>query len=441
MAGRLQWRESVRTRIRAVPAVLAAPLVAAAACLHTGCSPAGLAAPLATVPKLDATGQTTCGVVPSPTRPLVVEWSALDRAALEARAKQGLVPVHYVGCHIEVLAECAAPARFAYAYTATTTKRDTVHIRNEDDLYSNLPLGAAKLEATLKRAGELRVDMTIVGRYAVPIASLPRNDLVGPDCARATHVISGLTVGEFNLSAAGRASLSGAAGLAIGPTASGSSTASRQELAEDGDRDACGHATGADTAPPAECAAPLRIELTPVGAFQPECPPGFQLERGVCAPPLVRECDPGADGVRAHYVEGRGCVPDRAAPVASDCPYGYVLRDGWCVPPVRVAEHAPAPRSAADDAPSVPAPPPMGPRLPGMGPDVLRAEGLYAEGDFAAAARVAMRGCEAGDGFGCGLAGDLANRGLSGEDRSRGVALIERGCKMGDPWSCTRLGR
>jgi hypothetical protein len=421
--GRLATPWSVRLR---VPVLFAVPILATAAFVHAGCAPAGLAAPLAGVPKFEPPGQTTCGVVPSPTRPLVVEWSALDRAALEARAKQGLVPVHYVGCHIEVLAECAAPARYAYVYTPTTTKRDTVHIRNEDDLYSNLPLGAAKLEATIRRGGELRVDMTIVGRYAVPIASLPRNELVGPDCGRVTHVISGLTVGEFNLSAAGRASVSGAAAFVVGPAASASSTASRQELAEDGDQEACGRATGADTAPPHECAAPLRIELTPVGVFQPVCPDGFQLEHGVCAPPLVRQCDPGA-----HYVEGRGCVPDHAAPVANDCPAGYVLREGWCVPPIARTQVA-----AAQP------PPPMTPRLPGPGPEVLEAESLYAAGDFEGATRSAMRGCDAGDGFGCGLAGDLVDRGLGGAGyRARGLGLIQRGCSMGDPWSCTRLGQ
>jgi hypothetical protein len=436
-----------------LPAILALPFLAAATFVHGGCTPAGLAAPLASVPKFEPPGQTTCGVVPSPTRPLVVEWSALDRAALEARAKQGLVPVRYVGCHIEVLAECVAPSRYTYVYTPTTTKRDTVRIRNEDDLYSNLPLGAAKLEATLERAGELRVDMTIVGRYSVPIASLPRNELVGPDCGGATHVISGLTVGEFNLSAAGRASVSAAAGFVVGPSAQGSSSASQQELAEDGDEGACGRATGADTAPPHGCAAPLRIELTPVGVSQPVCPDGFQLAHGTCAPPLVRECDEGA-----HYVEGRGCVPDHAVPIASDCPAGYRLRDGWCVPPVSTEcprgtrfvpnvgcapegtpEAPPAARSWAA-APHVTAP--IARRLPGPGPDVLEAESLYVSGDFAAATRSAMRGCEGGDGFGCGLAGDLLARGQGGAaGRSRGLGLIKRGCSMGDPWSCTRLGQ
>jgi len=98
---------------------------------------------------------------------------------------------------------------------------------------------------------------------------MPRNDLVGSDCARATHVISGLTVGEFDLSAGGRATVGATAGLLIGPAAGGRSSASEEHLAEDGDKRACDRATGSDARPPDGCAAPLRIEVTPVGAFGP----------------------------------------------------------------------------------------------------------------------------------------------------------------------------
>lgn len=412
-------------------ALLAIPLLWGAAFLPAGCVPTGLAAPLAAPPKVEIPGQSTCGVVPSPTRPLVVEWSALDRASLEARAKQGIVAVHYVGCHIEVLPECVAPPRFAYAYVSTTTKHDTVHIRNEDDLYSNLPLGAAKLEGTLKRAGELRVEMTIVGRYGAALEGLPRDELVGPDCARATHVITGLTVGEFDLSAAGRASVSAAAGLFAGPSAGGRSSSSQQQIAQDGDERACERATGSDPGPPAECAAPLRIELTPVAAFERECPEGFHVERGICAPAIVRQCDEGT-----HYVEGRGCVPDHAVPIASDCPVHFVLRDGWCMPPIASASLQGGLPLASGPASS------MAARLRGPSPEALRAEDLYASGDFGAAEQSAQRGCDAGDGFGCGLAGVIVARGLAGPiEATRGEDLLRRGCSMGDPWSCSQLGQ
>ena len=71
---------------------------------------------------------------------------------------------------MEVLASCNAPGK--YVYTAITPKRDHVAIRNEDDLYANIPLGAAKLEGKLAHSGELDVDMSIVGRYASDRASV-----------------------------------------------------------------------------------------------------------------------------------------------------------------------------------------------------------------------------------------------------------------------------
>ena len=425
------------------------PPLFAAILLHVGCAAPGLAAALVRVPKYNPPGQTSCGVVASPTHPLVVEWPALDRATLETRAKQGLVAVRYVGCDIEVLPECTAPSKYAYVYTSTTTKRDKVHIQNEDDLYSNLPLGAAKLEGTLRRKGELLVDMTIVGRYSVELASMPRNDLVGSDCARATHVISGLTVGEFDLSAGGRATVGATAGLLIGPAAGGGSSASEEHLAEDGDKRACDRATGSDARPPDGCAAPLRIEVTPVGAFQADCPAGFSLNEGSCVPLLVRECEQGT-----RYAEGRGCVPDRAVPVATDCPTGFALRNGWCVPPVSTecprATHFDQSVGCVPDVAAQRGPasrvdwPTVTPALTdlhrGLDVDVARAEDLYGAGNLAGAIESAMRGCDAGDGFGCGLAGDLLAR-ANGDaaSSSRGSTLLRRGCAMNDSWSCTRL--
>jgi hypothetical protein len=432
-----------------------------AAVLPAGCGGPGLAASLVKVPKYTPAGETTCGIVPSPSRPLVVEWPALDRAALEARAKQGLVAVRYVGCDIEVLPQCAAPARYAYAYTATTTKHDTVHIQNEDDLYSNLPLGAAKLEAKLERAGELRVDMTIVGRYAAALQGMPRNELVGPDCARATHVISGLTVGEFALTAAGRAAVAGQAQLLAKASARAASTASEEDLAQDGDAQACARATAQDGRPPDGCAAPLRIEVTPIGAFRPECPEGYRLQAGACYPELVRQCDPGT-----RFVEGRGCVPDRAVPVSNDCPAGTSLRDGWCMPLVTTACTAgmrfvsgtgcvPIDWSGAERttranerereeaaAERLDPPHPLAPYTPHpLTPEVARAEDLLAAGEVHDGIAAAVHACDTGDGLGCGLAGEWTRRGGEGvrPDAERGAGYLRRGCGLRDPWSCSRV--
>jgi hypothetical protein len=52
-----------------------------------------------------------------------------------------------------VLERCTVPAK--YNYVGGTPKQDEMEIVDEDDLYANLPFGAAKLEGRLKRSGKL----------------------------------------------------------------------------------------------------------------------------------------------------------------------------------------------------------------------------------------------------------------------------------------------
>ena len=56
---------------------------------------------------------------------------------------------------MDVLERCSVPAR--YRYLGGTRKQDRLVIRNADDLYANLPVGAAKLEGKLERSGQLTV--------------------------------------------------------------------------------------------------------------------------------------------------------------------------------------------------------------------------------------------------------------------------------------------
>jgi hypothetical protein len=237
---------------------LAALWIASAACVPN------LADQASKAPTFDRPGEAKCGVAKSQSEPLVVEWPSAARAKLEALAKTGVVAVHYTGCEMEVLASCNAPGK--YAYTAITPKRDHVAIRNEDDLYANIPLGAAKLEGKLERAGELDVDMSIVGRYASDRAVVRADELQGPDCSKATHVVSALTVGAFDFFAGSGATVSASAKTAVGGVGgSGNSQASKELLNSDGRRDSCNGATTADGKPPDGCGAILRLEVVPLG--------------------------------------------------------------------------------------------------------------------------------------------------------------------------------
>lgn len=277
--------------------VAALPLVALSLLSCAG-TVAGVGAP----PTFDPSGQTKCSVTKSQTKPLIVEWPSSDRAALESLTKRGVVSVRYEGCEMEVLSQCHAPG--GYRYSATTRKSDRVTIKDADGLYANVPLGAARLEATLAKAGELNVAMTIVGRYEADRAIETAESLDGPDCARATHVITAVTVGAFDFFAGADATVVGGAAVAnVGGR--GKIGATRELITTDGDGEACKKATRGDAQPPEGCGAFLRVEVASIKARPPVCPPGTHLAGQTCATDVSTACPAGM-----RYVEGTGCVPD-----------------------------------------------------------------------------------------------------------------------------------
>jgi hypothetical protein len=240
----------------------AAPLalVITAACGGGAGTPASrLVAP----PKYEPEGETKCKIATSQSEPLIVEWPSPARAKLEALSKsnKGLVAVRYSGCEMEVLGACKVQG--TYGYTPLTPKRDHVTVRDADELYTKIPLGAARLEGTLQRAGQLDVSMTIVGRFASDTTDF--TSLEGPDCSRATHVVSALTVGAFDFFAGGDASIAGGASV-MGAGAGGASHASRELLNSDGTEDRCNGATSNDPQPPDGCGAIVRLEVMPIDA-------------------------------------------------------------------------------------------------------------------------------------------------------------------------------
>jgi hypothetical protein len=208
----------------------------------------------------EATGQAKCGVRKSAAKPLVVEWPAAERAALESGASRGLVAVRYEGCDMEILTTCTASG--SYGYVGLTQKREGVRIRSADELYAELPVGAAGLEAKLERAGQLNVDMVIVGRKEADKTVFNERDLTGR-CDDATHVITGLTVGAFSFYTGASAEVGGAVRVGNMGVGAGSS-AGNEVLREDGSGESCVVASTADVSPPEGCGALLRVEVVPI---------------------------------------------------------------------------------------------------------------------------------------------------------------------------------
>jgi hypothetical protein len=269
------------------PLVLSLCSLGAACAPLTGCMPGGnIASHLATPPKYEPTDQAKCGVRKSADHPLIVEWPSADRATLEAKAQAGLVAVRYVGCEMEVLHRCKLPGK--YGYTAITPKHDAVTIKDSDELYANMPVGAAKLEGTLEKSGQLQVSMTIVGRYEADRASFTPEQLDGADCERATHVVSGMTTGAFELSAGGSATVGGGAS-AFGAGAGGKSTASRETLERDGHEEKCEAGSARAGEPPDGCGAVLRLDLVPLEAPKKKVRVAEEGEADTVAPGLYAD--------------------------------------------------------------------------------------------------------------------------------------------------------
>jgi len=230
-----------------------------------------------TPPSYEPEGQTKCTLTKSQSRPLIVEWPAPDRMALELQVQKGIVAVRYVGCEMEVLRRCRVPS--AYRYIPSTPQNEQVTITNEDELYATVPIGAAKLEGKLAAAGQLHVDMTLVGMYETD-APLVRKDQLEGECAQATHVVTALSVGAFEFVAGGSAEVSGGAGVP-GVAAGARSAARREVLNRAGEKAACDGSSSTDHAPPFGCGALLRVEVVPLGEPQeaakrpPPPPPGM----------------------------------------------------------------------------------------------------------------------------------------------------------------------
>ena len=83
----------------------------------------------------------------------------------------------------------------------------------------------------------------------------------GGACGEATHYISGISVGAFQLMSGSDAAAGGGATFA-GMGGGGKSSKKESVLREAGSREACGEST--DEAPASQCASPIQVFLAPI---------------------------------------------------------------------------------------------------------------------------------------------------------------------------------
>ncbi len=206
---------------------------------------------------LDPTPLAKCRVAASHEQPLVTEWPASYKARLEALLHEGAVAVEYSGCELRIVDTCRIPG--SYAWKKTTLSTDTTDIHDEDDLYAKLPLGAVSLSGQLRTSGSLHVQTTVSGQ--MQLVGTVGDATSGAECARATHLVTALSVGAFKLVAGGEVT-AGAGAEVHGVGVHGSGSESAAILRAAGDPASCTHATKDE--PSAECRSPIQIFLTPI---------------------------------------------------------------------------------------------------------------------------------------------------------------------------------
>lgn len=224
----------------------------------------------------------TCQAAKDPMNPLVVEWAATAKTALEAAAQRGIVVVSYAGCTMKVLDGCSAGG--SYGFKQLTPNKDSIDIDSESKLYAELPLGVASLKGELQRGSRLTLSYVSVGQQAADGEPM---GLRG-SCEGATHYVRVLTVGAYSLTAmAGRGASGSAFGAGVG---AGRSVRDRREvLRHSGDPDACAAAPGDQG-----CRAILQVGLAPLPqqAGAGENRVGFGEGLGGLAPlPTVTQMD------------------------------------------------------------------------------------------------------------------------------------------------------
>ncbi len=228
------------------------------------------AVPLAGPSTGEAFGGTQCSSVRPQTEPDLMAWDSGSRATLRSIKEQGVVVVHYEaqGCNVQlhVLPNCVAKGTYAFSpYSATETKM----ARNANELYAELPVGAAKLAAKLQGSHVIRTDYMMAGVEAVKIGSTFKPDELIGECSDATHVVSKIYVGGFALAAGEARLLEGGASVFVMPAISvggGAKTESSVEhLQREGVAKACEEAQEKGAQSP-QCAVPLRIALMAIAA-------------------------------------------------------------------------------------------------------------------------------------------------------------------------------
>lgn len=236
------------------------PMVLATLPITMACGSPHAAEPSHELMNRTTAGSNRCVVTRSHTRPFVIEWDATDLASFEAKAAHDVVFVRYAGCNLTVLdcADSSVRGRLG-AYRAPEWTSGTVEgfdMTTEQEVYTQLPLGAAALAGRVESGETLRLRYFVSGVASATRDTAYRGELP-QRCAGATHFVAAYNLGAFEL-ASGARTKAGSSAAVTGIGGGASEGKQLRVLKRGGELDAC-----RDEAARASrrCQVPIRITL------------------------------------------------------------------------------------------------------------------------------------------------------------------------------------
>jgi hypothetical protein len=247
----------------------------------------------------------TCDATAAP-QPYTMDLHGPERGSLVAAMNRGSVVMAYAcgsaadgtaGASMRVLDGCHAGAGEAGYYQFAPYPLDTERpfFRSADELRVNLPVHGVELGAYVGEQRAIGVTYSVVGQYSLARTSATSAELwadIPGACVGATHVVRRIHVGAFDLQAV---TTTGAGATAAVPGAGASLGAGTVvgEVNAAGELAAC---ISTPDAPPPTCSSPVKLELLPINGPEipdsidvPSCPPTQVYAQGACRQQVAGE--------------------------------------------------------------------------------------------------------------------------------------------------------
>jgi TonB family protein len=261
-----------------------------------------------------------CEVVKGVVRPWLVASNLTDRIMIENRPREGVLLVQLKDCVLKVLYGCEVQGTYELQQVALKPQQ---WIKNEDELFAKLPLGASRLVKEYQDGDTWSLESVVTGMKQAQVGAVGRAGLVGK-CAEATHYVSGIAFGAYRLASEAKRR----AAIETDPSAAGT-------IRQAGDFDAC--RSGASTNE-ADCHAMVQLFLEPLGdgptppmTFDASIPP----KTGILSKQVIRRV------VHEHLDEVRLCYEQELASrpiLAGWVDVSFVISESGAVQSAEVTE-------------------------------------------------------------------------------------------------------